>query len=120
MPLSGNRVLLEQGGDPLLTFGFALAGRLPLSFLQDELLVCGLRLVLVVDGSGHLLPQPDPEAHSQVEKAAEAERSPLWEQTFQTQTRSAPPVGRYIESVCSASALMWGSRKCPLSRSSYR
>lgn len=63
MPLSGDGVLLEQGGDPILTFGFALTGGLPLGLLQDELLVGGLRLVLVVDGPGHVLPQPDPEAH---------------------------------------------------------
>lgn len=57
MPLSSDGVLLEEGGNPLLAFGFALAGRLPLSFLQDELLVGGLGLVLVVDGPRHLLPQ---------------------------------------------------------------
>lgn len=59
MPLSGDGVLLEEGRDPLLTFGLPLAGRLPLSFLQDELLVGGLGLVLVVDGPGHVLPQSD-------------------------------------------------------------
>lgn len=59
MPLSGDRVLLEQRGDPLLTFGLAFAGRLPLSFLQDELLIGGLGLVLVVDSSRHVLPQSD-------------------------------------------------------------
>lgn len=59
MPLSSDRVLLEQRGDPLLTFGFPFAGRLPLSFLQDELLVGGLGLVLVVDSSRHVLPKSD-------------------------------------------------------------
>lgn len=59
MPLSSDRVLLEQCGEPLLTFGLPLAGHLPLSFLQDELLIGGLRLVLVVDGPGHMLPQSD-------------------------------------------------------------
>ncbi len=59
MPLSSDGVLLEQGGDPLLTLGLTFAGRLPLSFLQDELLVGGLGLVLVVDGPGHMLPQSD-------------------------------------------------------------
>lgn len=58
MPFSSDRVLLEQGGDPLLAFGFAFAGGLPLSFLQDELLVGGLCLVLVDDRSSHMLPQP--------------------------------------------------------------
>lgn len=56
MPLSGDGVLLEQGGDPLLTFGLAFTGRFPLNFLQDELLIGGLGLVLVVDGPGHVLP----------------------------------------------------------------
>lgn len=59
VPLSGDGVLLEERRDPLLALGLALAGRLPLSLLQDELLVGGLRLVLVVDGSGHVLPQPE-------------------------------------------------------------
>lgn len=59
MPLSSDRVLLEQGGDPLLTLGLPFAGRLPLSFLQDEFLVGGLGLVLVVDGPGHVVPQSD-------------------------------------------------------------
>lgn len=59
MPLSGDGVLLEQSGDPLLTFGFPFAGGLPLNFLQDELLIGGLGLVLVVDGSSHVLPQSD-------------------------------------------------------------
>lgn len=59
MPLSSDGVLLEQGGDPLLTLGLAFAGGLPLNFLQDELLVGGLGLVLVVDGPGHVLPQPE-------------------------------------------------------------
>lgn len=59
VPLSSDGVLLEERRDPLLAFGFALAGRLPLSLLQDELLVGGLRLVLVVDGPGHVLPQPE-------------------------------------------------------------
>lgn len=58
MPLSSDGVLLEQGGDPLLTLGLAFAGGLPLNFLQEELLVGGLSLVLVVDGPGHVLPQP--------------------------------------------------------------
>lgn len=57
MPLSGDGVLLEQGGDPVLTLGLSFAGRLPLNLLQDELLVGGLGLVLVVDGPGHVLPQ---------------------------------------------------------------
>lgn len=59
MPLSGDGVLVEQGRDPLLTFGFPFAGRLPLGFLQDELLIGGLDLVLVVDGPGHMLPQSE-------------------------------------------------------------
>lgn len=59
VPLSGDGVLLEERRDPLLALGLALAGRLPLSLLQDELLVGGLRLVLVVDGPGHVLPQPE-------------------------------------------------------------
>ena len=59
MPLSGDGVLLEQGWVPLLAFGFPLAGRLPLNFLQHELLVGGLGLVLVVNGAGHVLPQSD-------------------------------------------------------------
>lgn len=59
MPLSGDWVLLEQGWDPLLALGLPFAGRLPLSFLQDELLVGGLGLVLVVNGAGHVLPQSD-------------------------------------------------------------
>lgn len=57
MPLSGDGVLLEQGRTPLLTFGFPLTRRLPLSFLQYELLIGGFGLVLVVDGSCHVLPQ---------------------------------------------------------------
>lgn len=57
MPLSGDGVLLEQGRTPLLTFGFPLTCRLPLSFLQYELLIGGFGLVLVVDGSCHVLPQ---------------------------------------------------------------
>lgn len=61
MPLSSHRVLLEQGRDPLLTLGLPLPSALPLSFLQEELLVGGLGLVLVVDGSGHMLPQSDGE-----------------------------------------------------------
>lgn len=61
MPLPGDGVLLEQRREPLLTFGLALTGRLPLSFLQDELFIGGLRLVLVVDGAGHMLPQSDGE-----------------------------------------------------------
>lgn len=59
MPLSGGRVLLEQSGHPLLTLGLALACRLPLSLLQDELLIGRLRLVLVIDGSCHMLPQSE-------------------------------------------------------------
>lgn len=59
MPLSSDGVLLEQGGDPLLAFGLPLSCRLPLNFLQHELLVGGLRLVFVVDGAGHVLPQSD-------------------------------------------------------------
>ncbi len=58
MPLSGGRVLLEQSGHPLLTLGLALACRLPLSLLQDELLIGRLCLVLVIDGPCHMLPQP--------------------------------------------------------------
>lgn len=61
MPLSSHRVLFEQGGDPLLALGLPFASRFPLSFLQDELLVGRLGLVLVVDGPGHVLPQPDGE-----------------------------------------------------------
>lgn len=59
MPLSSDGVLLKQRWDPVFAFGLALAGRLPLGFLQNVLLVGGLRLVLAVDGSGHVLPQPD-------------------------------------------------------------
>lgn len=59
MPLPSDRVLLKQGRDPLLTFGLPLPRRLPLSFLQDKLLIGGLGLVLVVDGPGHMLPQTD-------------------------------------------------------------
>lgn len=59
MPLSSDGVLLEQRGDPLLTFGFPFTSRLPLSFLQDELLIGGFSLVLVVDGSRHVLPKSD-------------------------------------------------------------
>lgn len=59
MPLSGDCVLLKQGRDPLLTLGLPLTGRLSLSFLQDELLIGGLGLILVVDGPGHMLPQSD-------------------------------------------------------------
>lgn len=65
MPLSGDGVLLKQGRDPLLAFGFPLAGRFPLSFLQDELLVGGLGLVLAVDGPGHVLPQSDGQREDQ-------------------------------------------------------
>lgn len=59
MPLSGGRVLLEQSGHPLLTLGLALACRFPLDLLQDELLIGRLRLVLVIDGSCHMLPQSE-------------------------------------------------------------
>ncbi len=59
MPLSCDGVLLKQSGDPLLTLGLPFSGRLPLSFLQEELLIGGLCLVLVVDGPGHVLPQSD-------------------------------------------------------------
>lgn len=59
MPLSGGGVLLEQRGHPLLTLGLALARRLPLNLLQDELLIGRLRLVLVVYGPCHMLPQPE-------------------------------------------------------------
>lgn len=58
MPLSRHRVLFEQGGDPLLALGLPFTSRFSLSFLQDELLIGGLGLVLVVDGPGHVLPQP--------------------------------------------------------------
>lgn len=58
MPLSGDGVLLKQARDPLLTLGLAFTRRLPLSLLEEELLVGGLRLVLVVDGACHVLPQP--------------------------------------------------------------
>lgn len=57
MPLAGERVLLEQDGEPLLTFGLPFTCRLPLNLFQDELLVCGLGLVLVVDGPRHMLPE---------------------------------------------------------------
>lgn len=62
MPLSGDCVLLKQGRDPLLTLGLPLTRRLSLSFLQDELLVGGLGLILVVDGPSHVLPQSDGDA----------------------------------------------------------
>lgn len=68
MPLPGDWVLLKQGGDPLLTFGFPLTGRFPLNFLQDELFIGGFGLVLVVDGSGHVLPQSDRHRESRVIK----------------------------------------------------
>ncbi len=58
MPLSGGWVLLEQSGHPLLTLELALACRLPLSLLQEELLIGRLCLVLVTDGPSHMLPQP--------------------------------------------------------------
>lgn len=66
MPFSSDGVLLKQGGEPLFTFGFALAGWLPLSFLQDELFIRGLRLVLVVDGPRHVLPESDRQVVSSV------------------------------------------------------
>lgn len=59
MPLSSDGVLLKQCRDPLLALGLPLAGRLPLHLLQDELLIGGFSLVLVVDGSGHVLPQSE-------------------------------------------------------------
>ena len=68
MPLSSDGVLLKQGGDPLLAFSFPLAGLLPLSFLQKELLVGGLGLVLVVDGPGHVLPQSEGQTENKVVK----------------------------------------------------
>lgn len=57
MPLPGDRVLLKQGRVPLLALGFPFSGGLPLNFLQEELLIGGLGLVLVVDGPRHVLPQ---------------------------------------------------------------
>lgn len=57
MPLSGDWVLLKQGRDPLLTLGLSFTGGLPLSLLQDEFLVGGFSLILVVDGSSDMLPQ---------------------------------------------------------------
>lgn len=57
MPLSGCGVLLEQRRRPLLTLSLALAGRFPLRLLQDELFIGGLRLVFVIDGAGHVLPE---------------------------------------------------------------
>lgn len=61
MPLSSDWVLLEESRDPRLTLGLALTCRFPLRFLQEELLVGGLCLVLVVDRPGHMLPQPEEE-----------------------------------------------------------
>jgi len=58
VPLSGDGVLLEQSGVPLLALGFPFSGGLPLDLLQDELLIGGLGLVLVVDGPRHVLPEP--------------------------------------------------------------
>lgn len=61
MPLSSDRVLFEQGRDPLLALGLPFTSRFSLSFLQDELLIGRLGLVLVVDGPGHMLPKSDGE-----------------------------------------------------------
>lgn len=58
MPLSCGGVLLKQNGRPILALCLAFARGLPLSLLQDELLVGRLRLVLVVNGPRHVLPQP--------------------------------------------------------------
>lgn len=74
MPLSGDRVLLKQRREPLLAFGFPLPGRLPLGLLQDELLIGRLRLVLVVDGPGHVLPQSDGDQKANVERVINARR----------------------------------------------
>lgn len=128
MPLSSDRVLLKQGGDPLFTLGFPLTGRLPLSFLEDELLIGGLRLVLVVDGAGHVLPQS--EGHREDELSEFSLHSNRM-QTMQVQTavktdmytsltRTLPaPLGaRCSGSADSVSDLVSGSRKCPLSLSS--
>lgn len=65
MPLPSDRVLFKQGRDPVLALGLPLPGRLPLGLLQDELLVGGVRLVLVVDGPGHVLPQSEGQAKGQ-------------------------------------------------------
>lgn len=56
MPLSSDRVLFEQGRDPFLALGLPFTSRFSLSFFQDELVIGRLRLVLVVDGPGHMLP----------------------------------------------------------------
>lgn len=61
MPLSSHRVLFEQGRDPVLTLCLPFTSRFSLSFLQDELLIGRLGLVLVVDGPGHMLPESDGE-----------------------------------------------------------
>lgn len=68
MPLSSDRVLLKECRDPLLTLGLPLAGRLPLHLLQDEFLIGGFSLVLVVDGSGHVLPQSERQKQAVMEK----------------------------------------------------
>ena len=55
-PLSADGVRVEQRGAPGLVP--PLPGLLPLRLLQDKLLLGGPVLVPVLDGAGHVLPQP--------------------------------------------------------------
>lgn len=123
MPLSSDRVLLKQGGDPLFTLGFPLTGRLPLSFLEDELLIGGLRLVLVVDGAGHVLPQSEGHREDELsEFSLDSDRMQTMQKidmyTSLTRTLPAPLGARCSGSADSVSDPVSGSRKCPLSLSS--
>lgn len=104
MPLPSDQVLLKQGRDPLLTFGLSLPRRLPLSFLQDELLIGGLGLVLVVDGPGHMLPQSDGDTVKIITSKMVSDHKKK-KPTVLIQTRPAPLVGRCSGSVDSVSAL---------------
>lgn len=115
MPLPSDRVLLKQGRDPLLTFGLPLPRRLPLSFLQDELLIGGLGLVLVVDGPSHMLPQSDGDTVKIITSKMVSDHKKIFfflniknkneNPTVLIQTRPAPLVGRCSGSVGSVSAL---------------
>ena len=60
-PLSADGVRVEQRGAPGLVP--PLPGLLPLRLLQDKLLLGGPVLVPVLDGAGHVLPQPGGDAH---------------------------------------------------------
>lgn len=122
MPLSSHRVLFEQGRDPVLTLCLPFTSRFSLSFLQDELLIGRLGLVLVVDGPGHMLPESDGETVNDIiNKMYQMMNITKKEKlTFLIQTRPAPQVGRCSGSAGSVAALVLGSRRCPLFLSSYR